>query len=254
MSDASGADPRDATPAPGRHQRNPAGAPAAGGPDGSGGPWTAPAAGEPWTADTVRDGPADPSGPSWSADRPWTDGAPGGRPSAAWTAPTARTGVPWSGDGAPAGPPGGAPRAAPPYPDASADDPGDRRPPGASHWFDADAGPVVRPYAMTRGRTSTATRHKLDLIALVVPEAAADDPGRDQTLSPEHVEIVERCVELPQSIAELAACLDLPVGVVRVLVGDLVDDELVHVTRPVPPAELPDVSILREVINGLRAL
>jgi hypothetical protein len=107
---------------------------------------------------------------------------------------------------------------------------------------------------MTRGRTSTATRHRLDLIALVVPEAAADDPGRDQLLSPEHVEIVERCGDTPQSIAELAATLDLPVGVVRVLVGDLVEDALVHVTRPVPPAELPDVSILREVINGLRAL
>ncbi|MFC5803912.1 DUF742 domain-containing protein [Streptomyces formicae] len=124
----------------------------------------------------------------------------------------------------------------------------------APHWFDDDAGPVVRPYAMTRGRTSSATRHRLDLIALVVPEPAADNPGGDQTLSPEHVEIIERCSTVPQSIAELAAGLDLPVGVVRVLVGDLVEDALVHVTRPVPPAELPDVSILREVINGLRAL
>ncbi|MFC9249051.1 DUF742 domain-containing protein [Streptomyces sp. NPDC057136] len=124
----------------------------------------------------------------------------------------------------------------------------------SSRWYDADAGPVVRPYAMTRGRTSSASRHRLDLIAIVVPEPAADDPGRDQTLSPEHVEIVELCSDMPQSIAELAAGLDLPVGVVRVLVGDLVEDELVHVTRPVPPAELPDVNILREVINGLRAL
>ena len=123
-----------------------------------------------------------------------------------------------------------------------------------THWFDGEAGPVVRPYAMTRGRTSSASRHQLDLIAIVIPEPAADDAGRDQTLSPEHVEIVERCNENPQSIAELAAGLDLPVGVVRVLVGDLVDDELVRVTRPVPPAELPDVNILREVINGLRAL
>ncbi|MGW6458163.1 DUF742 domain-containing protein [Streptomyces sp. NPDC055078] len=122
------------------------------------------------------------------------------------------------------------------------------------HFFDADAGPVVRPYAMTRGRTSSAGQHRMDLIALVVPEPAADHPGNDQLLSPEHVEIVERCESAPQSIAELAAGLDLPVGVVRVLVGDLVEDELVHVTRPVPPAELPDVNILREVINGLRAL
>lgn len=126
--------------------------------------------------------------------------------------------------------------------------------PGTPRWYDADAGPVVRPYAMTRGRTSSASRHRLDLIAVVVTEPAADDPGRDQTLSPEHVEIVELCSDMPQSIAELAAGLDLPVGVVRVLVGDLVEDELVHVTRPVPPAELPDVNILREVINGLRAL
>ncbi|MFI8357793.1 DUF742 domain-containing protein [Streptomyces cyaneofuscatus] len=126
--------------------------------------------------------------------------------------------------------------------------------PQSSRWYDAEAGPVVRPYAMTRGRTSSASRHRLDLIALVVPEPAAEDPGRDQTLAPEHVTIVELCSDAPQSIAELAAELDLPVGVVRVLVGDLVEDELVHVTRPVPPAELPDVNILREVINGLRAL
>ncbi|NED16331.1 DUF742 domain-containing protein [Streptomyces sp. SID9124] len=126
--------------------------------------------------------------------------------------------------------------------------------PRTPRWYDDDAGPVVRPYAMTRGRTGSGSRHRLDLIAIVVPEPAADDPDRDQLLAPEHVEILELCDALPQSIAELASSLDLPVGVVRVLVGDLVDEELVHVTRPVPPAELPDVNILREVINGLRAL
>lgn len=123
-----------------------------------------------------------------------------------------------------------------------------------THWFDDDAGPVVRPYAMTRGRTSHAGQHRLDLIALVVAQAAADDPVWDTILSPEHAHILGRCLERPQSVAELAADLDLAVGVVRVLIGDLVDEELVHVTRPVPPAELPDESILREVIDGLRAL
>ncbi|GAA0606671.1 DUF742 domain-containing protein [Streptomyces crystallinus] len=142
-----------------------------------------------------------------------------------------------------------APADGPQQPDGAA-----QQPPRQHHWFDDDAGPVVRPYAMTRGRTSSAGQHRLDLIAVVVPEPAADDPGRDHSLSPEHVEIVERCVGTPQSIAELAAGLDLPVGVVRVLVGDLVQDQLVHVSRPVPPAELPDESLLREVINGLRAL
>ena len=123
-----------------------------------------------------------------------------------------------------------------------------------SHWFDDEAGPVVRPYAMTRGRTTSAAQHRLDLIAVVVADTRADDPAEDSTLSPEHVDIVERCRDTPQSVAELAAELDLPIGVVRVLVGDLVAEQLVHVNRPVPPAELVDESILRDVINGLRAL
>ncbi|MCD7442201.1 DUF742 domain-containing protein [Streptomyces lincolnensis] len=125
---------------------------------------------------------------------------------------------------------------------------------GRSHWFDDEAGPVVRPYAMTRGRTSSAGQHRLDLIAVVVTEAHADDPEGDHTLSPEHVDIVDLCRDTPQSVAELSSELDLPIGVVRVLIGDLVDAEFVHVNRPVPPAELPDESILRDVINGLRAL
>ncbi|MFB0632527.1 DUF742 domain-containing protein [Streptomyces sp. AB3(2024)] len=142
--------------------------------------------------------------------------------------------------------------------DPGQDRPGDPRgtqpDTGHPHWFDDDAGPVVRPYAMTRGRTSHAGQHRLDLIALVVAEAAADDPVWDLTLSPEHAHILGLCRERPRSVAELAADLDLAIGVVRVLIGDLVHDELVRVTRPVPPAELPDESILREVIDGLRAL
>ncbi|MEU7256877.1 DUF742 domain-containing protein [Streptomyces rimosus] len=121
-------------------------------------------------------------------------------------------------------------------------------------WYDDDAGPVVRPYAMTRGRTSTEAEERLDLIALVIAEDRQEDPLDDQTLSPEHVDIVGLCRDAPLSVAELAAELDLPLGVVRVLIGDLLDAELVHVSRPVPPAELPDEKILREVIDGLRAL
>ncbi|MDX3381779.1 DUF742 domain-containing protein [Streptomyces sp. V2] len=125
---------------------------------------------------------------------------------------------------------------------------------GTKHWFDDEAGPVVRPYAMTRGRTTGTGHHRLDLIAVVVAEPDAGDPEDDHTLSPEHVDIVGLCRVAPQSVAELAAELDLPIGVVRVLIGDLVDKKFVHVNRPVPPAELPDESILRDVITGLRAL
>ncbi|KAF4411164.1 MULTISPECIES: DUF742 domain-containing protein [Streptomyces] len=129
-----------------------------------------------------------------------------------------------------------------------------------ARWFDDAAGPVVRPYAMTRGRTRSAAKDKLDLIAVVVAQDREDPVFRDgaaavdQDLSPEHVDIVELCRDVPQSVAELGSALDLPVGVIRVLIGDLIDAELVRVSRPVPPAELPDEDILRDVINGLRAL
>lgn len=125
---------------------------------------------------------------------------------------------------------------------------------GDARWFDDAAGPVVRPYAMTRGRTRSAAEGKLDLIAVVVADSVNHMPVADQTLSPEHIDIVELSRDSPQSVAELAAELDLPVGVVRVLIGDLLHAALVRVSRPVPPAELPDERILREVINGLRAL
>ncbi|WP_031509975.1 DUF742 domain-containing protein [Streptomyces megasporus] len=130
-------------------------------------------------------------------------------------------------------------------------------------WFDDAAGPVVRPYAMTRGRTHTARGDRIDLVALVIAVPDAVDPDRPGdpvdaglpgTLGPEHLDIALRCRRTPQPVAELAAGLDLPVGVVRVLVGDLVAAGLVRVTRPVPPAELPDEGLLRDVINGLRAL
>ncbi|MFD1829621.1 DUF742 domain-containing protein [Streptomyces desertarenae] len=134
---------------------------------------------------------------------------------------------------------------------------------------------------MTRGRT-TGAGEDLDALAVVIaepdaPERAAQTcasgapeerrararphtpeppgpPGGTGVLGPEHREIVARCSRSPQPVAGLAAGMDLPVGVVRVLVGDLVTAGLVRVTRPVPRAELPDERILRHVIDGLRAL
>ncbi|MGW3247093.1 DUF742 domain-containing protein [Streptomyces sp. NPDC001070] len=125
-----------------------------------------------------------------------------------------------------------------------------RRPDG--HWYDDEAGPLVRPYAMTGGRTRPGTAGAaLDLIAQVLAEpGAADDP----TLEPEHIALLALCRDEPLSVAELAADADLPLGVVRVLLGDLLALGSVRVRTPVPPAQLPDERILREVINGLRAL
>ena len=124
-----------------------------------------------------------------------------------------------------------------------------------SQWYDREAGPLVRPYAMTGGRTTSGpTGMALDLIALVSLETGAPDAADDTSLGPEHHALLDLCRIETQSVAELAAETDLPVGVVRVLVGDLLELGRVKVSRPVPPAQLPDERILREVIAGLRAL
>ncbi|MGW5731814.1 MULTISPECIES: DUF742 domain-containing protein [Streptomyces] len=124
-----------------------------------------------------------------------------------------------------------------------------------SQWYDNEAGPLVRPYAMTGGRTQPGPSGvRFDLIALVTLDRNAPGPGDDTALGPEHRSLIELCRIETQSVAELAADADLPVGVVRVLLGDLLEMGCVKVDRPVPPAQLPDENILREVIDGLRAL
>jgi hypothetical protein len=117
-------------------------------------------------------------------------------------------------------------------------------------WVDDRAGPVVRPYAVTRGRARPVTG-TFDLISLVTATCAEVAP--DVGLGPEHVAIVALCQRV-QSVAEVAAHLDLPVGTVRVLLGDLVARDLVQVREPRATAGLPDDSVFEAVINGLRAL
>ena len=120
----------------------------------------------------------------------------------------------------------------------------------ADRWLDKEAGPVVRPYAVIRGRTRP-TGTDLDLIALVTAVRGARTRSAD--LGPEHYSIL-RLSRLPVSVADLASDLDLPVGVIRVLIADLRDLELVTVHNPTPPARLLDPRILREVVDGLRRL
>ncbi|MDX3640140.1 DUF742 domain-containing protein [Streptomyces sp. MB09-02B] len=126
-------------------------------------------------------------------------------------------------------------------------------PPG-SRWYDNEAGPLVRPYAVTGGRTRPGPGGPcFDLIALVSLDTGAPTVD-DALLGPEHLVLLALCRTETQSVAELAAGADLPVGVVRVLLGDLMESGRVTVSRPVPPAQLPDERVLREVIEGLRAL
>lgn len=73
-------------------------------------------------------------------------------------------------------------------------------------------------------------------------------------LDESHLSLLDHCRERPLTVAELASHADLPLGVVRVLLGDLLRTGRVHVTHPAPPEELPDVGLLRHVISGLKSL
>ncbi|MFC8225313.1 DUF742 domain-containing protein [Streptomyces sp. NPDC057287] len=163
--------------------------------------------------------------------------------------PDSTGGPPGSADGVPAGGEHGVP------PGGDGGPPAEYGVPLGSQWYDAEAGPLVRPYAVTGGRTQPGpTGVRFDLIALVAADDCADDRQGEALLGPEHRALLALCREEIQSVAELSADADLPVGVVRVLLGDLLEAGCVRVSRPVPPALLPDERILREVIDGLRAL
>jgi Protein of unknown function (DUF742) len=117
-------------------------------------------------------------------------------------------------------------------------------------WYDEQAGPLVRLYALTRGRARPSPV-LLDLLSLVTAE---HDPAHDPMLSPEQAAVLTLCRIRPRSVADLAADLDLPLGVTRMILTDLLEYGNIRVTRPVRPTALPDERLLQEVINGLRAL
>jgi Protein of unknown function (DUF742) len=120
---------------------------------------------------------------------------------------------------------------------------------GGEMWLDREAGPVVRHYALTAGRTRP-RGEKLDLIDMVtaVSEPRADPRG----LEPEHRQLIELC-QTPAAVADLASQVDLPLGVVRILLGDLREKGLVRVVRA-PVRGTARESVLKSVLEGLRSL
>jgi hypothetical protein len=118
-------------------------------------------------------------------------------------------------------------------------------------WLDAEAGPVVRPYALTQGRTRHAGE-PVDLVATVITtDSRVADPG---ALAPEHISVL-RLAQVPTTVVDIASDVDLPLGVVRILLADLRELGLVAIQSPDPakPRQI-DRNTLREVLHGLRAL
>ena len=119
---------------------------------------------------------------------------------------------------------------------------------GRDSWYDDEAGPLVRPYAVTRGRTKSG--RDLNLITLVVTTAY-----QNSAMDPEYAEILRIC-QYPLSIAEISAKLGLPITVIKILVADLIEQGFLIFSSPPSPlnTETPDMNVLQAVLDCIRRL
>ncbi|MEV0582405.1 DUF742 domain-containing protein [Nonomuraea sp. NPDC050310] len=114
------------------------------------------------------------------------------------------------------------------------------------------ANSLVRPYAVTGGRT--APRIKFAMEALVSVPAELTAAHQDISLiSPEYQTIINLARQV-RSIAEISALLRQPLGVVRVLIADMAAEGLIRVHQPALESGKPDLNLLERVLSGLRRL
>ncbi len=125
-------------------------------------------------------------------------------------------------------------------------------PTGAPFGSDgASSGLRVRSYVLTGGRTRGAADLPFEALIQVTATGRATMP----TLALERRQILTRCVG-SISVAEISAHLRLPLGVVRVLVGDMVDEGLLTASAPdhTRTGDRPDRQLLERVLDGLQSL
>jgi hypothetical protein len=119
-------------------------------------------------------------------------------------------------------------------------------------WGYEDAGPVSRPYMVTGGRTRPRVTRYFDLVDMVVRSGRLTEPAL--AAGPECAQILELC-RVPTSVAEIGAIIGLPIGVVRVLLGDLLFEGLIEVMESAPRGGVvTDTALLSRVLERLRAL
>lgn len=115
--------------------------------------------------------------------------------------------------------------------------------------YDEAAGRLVRPYALTGGRTST-THAQLDLATQIV--VARTDFDRTD-LEPEHEEILALC-RRPLAVAEISSRMNIPLFVAKVLLGDLIDRGALEAGRRVQDNPPPDLRLMEQILDRLQAL
>ncbi|ANY07136.1 DUF742 domain-containing protein [Pseudonocardia sp. HH130630-07] len=109
----------------------------------------------------------------------------------------------------------------------------------------------VRPYAWTRGRTKSGYELAIETLVSVSNRALS----QLEQLPMEHRSVADLLVEQTRSVAEVAALLSLPLGVARVLLGDMASSGTVTVHQTAStPGNVPDLALMERVLSGLRRL
>ena len=106
----------------------------------------------------------------------------------------------------------------------------------------------VRPYTITAGRTKSAV--DLPVEATLRQQPAL--PGAVADLAAGAKRVLSLCDE--KSVAEVSALASMPIGVVRVLLGDLVEQGLVQVQATITESSSKDerIELIERTLRGLR--
>ncbi|MEU6775864.1 DUF742 domain-containing protein [Streptomyces sp. NPDC046759] len=122
------------------------------------------------------------------------------------------------------------------------------------HWYEDETGSMVRPYTVTRGRTRPSGAHAIDLMSRVTA-LDTDAPGPD--VDHARAALLDLIRRGPRPVVELAADADLPLTVLRVLLGDLAEAGLIRIDEPRRhPAggAAADPGLLREIMERLKEI
>ncbi|MFF0296258.1 DUF742 domain-containing protein [Kitasatospora sp. NPDC004615] len=105
-----------------------------------------------------------------------------------------------------------------------------------------------RYFVIGRGRDGQPAATDFDLVTLILARSRPEP-----AMPPEHAAILRICGS-PLSVAEISAYLRLPNSLVIDLLTELFGARRIEARAPIPPADLPDLSLLEAVIHGLQRL
>ena len=115
-------------------------------------------------------------------------------------------------------------------------------------------GALVRPYAVTGGRTRPRVDIAIEALVETTPRGRSGQNGYSQGREQQY--IVTLCDGRLQSLAEISARMSLPLGVARVLVADMAAEGMVAVYEPtsLDGNDAVGTELLERVLSGLRKL